>query len=156
MVEPSQFSEVYTSVNDVVAQSFANTEALCKHTFHIHRFHPEKVKTLNKYLEILATQKDNINSNLEAIQAAFDTIDSGIVLYMHNMEKVKTELNKLAELQQSELETSKKLYAEFTIPHATLETAGLPADEETKPIIKTGDKEFTEEMNKIAEYIDKF
>lgn len=144
MVEPSQFSEVYTSVNDVVAQSFANTEALCTHTFHIHRFHPEKVKTLNKYLEILATQKDNINSNLEAIQAAFDTIDSGIVLYLHNMEKVKTELYKLAELQINELETSKKLYS------------GLPADEETKPIIETGDKAFTEEMNKIAEYIERF
>jgi len=153
MVEPSQFTEVYTSVNDVVAQSYANTEALCTHTFHIHRFHPEKVKTLNKYLEILATQKDNINSNLEAIQAAFDTIDSGIVLYLHNMEKVKTELNKLAELQINELETSKKLYAGFTIPHATSET---PADGQMKPIIETGDKAFTEEMNKIAEYIDRF
>jgi GTP cyclohydrolase II len=151
MVEPSQFTEVYTSVNDVVAQSFANTEALCTHTFHIHRFHPEKVKTLNKYLEILATQKDNINSSLEAIQAAFDTIDSGIVLYLHNMEKVKTELNKLAELQINELETSKKLYA--TLETATLETS---ADEQTKPIIETGDKAFTEEMNKIAEYIDRF
>jgi len=146
MVEPSEFTEVYTSVNEVVSQSYANTEALCKHTFHIHRFHPEKVKTLNKYLEILATQKDNINSNLEAIQTAFDTIDSGIVLYLHNMEKVKSELNKLAELQINELETSKKLYS-------GLDTS---ADGQLKPIIEVCTNEFAEEMNKIAEYIDKF
>jgi GTP cyclohydrolase II len=99
------------------------------------------VKTLNKYLEILATQKDNINSNLEAIQAAFDTIDSGIVLYLHNMEKVKTELNKLAELQINELETSKAIYS---------------GEGQMKPIIEICDKAFAEEMNKIAEYIDKF
>lgn len=141
MVEPSQFTEVYTTINDVVSHSFANIEGVCKHTFHIHRYHPEKVKVLNKYLEILTAQKDNIYSNLEAIQTAFDTIDNSIVLYLHNMEKVKTELSKLADLQQNELEESKKLYGN---------DGGL------KPIIKTGDPAFTEEMEKIVEYIDRF
>lgn len=141
MVEPSQFTEVYTTINDVVSHSFANIEGVCKHTFHIHRYHPEKVNVLNKYLEILTAQKDNIYSNLEAIQTAFDTIDNSIVLYLHNMEKVKTELNKLAELQQNELEQSKNLYGD---------------DGLLKPIIETGNKEFTDEMNRIAEYIEKF
>jgi predicted nucleic acid-binding Zn-ribbon protein len=141
MVEPSQFSEVYNSINEVVSQSYSNIEGLCKHTFHIHRFHVHKVKTLNKYLEILTKQKEAINSNLEAIQEAFDTLDSGIVLYLHNIEKVKTELAKLADLQQAELEESKKLYGN---------DGGL------KPIIKTGDPKFTEEMEKIVEYIDRF
>lgn len=144
MVEPSQFSEVYTSINEVVSQSYSNIEALCKHTFHIHRFHVYKVKTLNKYLEILTKQKEAINSNLDAIQEAFDTLDSGIVLYLHNIEKVKTELAKLADLQQSELEESKKLYSN--------------GNEVIKcePIIKTGDNELVIEMEKIIDYIDRF
>ncbi len=144
MVEPSQFSEVYNSINEVVSQSFSNTEALCKHTFHIHRFHIHKVKTLNKYLEILTKQKEAINSNLDAIQEAFDTLDSGIVLYLHNIEKVKLELAKLADLQQSELEESKKLYSN--------------GNEVIKcePIIKTGDNELVIEMEKIIDYIDRF
>lgn len=144
MVEPSQFSEVYTSINQVVAESFSNTEALCKHAFHIHRFHIHKVKTLNKYLEILTKQKEAINSNLDAIQEAFDTLDSGIVLYLHNIEKVKTELAKLADLQQAELEESKKLYSN--------------GNEVIKcePIIKTGDNELVIEMEKIIDYIDRF
>jgi len=144
MVEPSQFSEVYTSINDVITHSFSNIEGLCKHAFHIHRFHVHKVKTLNKYLEILTKQKESINSNLEAIQEAFDNIDSGIVLYVHNMEKVKTELAKLADLQQDELDESKKLYGN---------------DNEVKklePIIKTGDSEMVEEIDKIIDYIDRF
>ena len=141
MVEPSEFTEVYTTTNDVISHSFANVEGICKHAFHIHRYHPEKVKVLNKYLEILTTQKDNIYSNLEAIQSAFDTIDNSIVLYLHNMEKVKTELDKLAALQNNELEQSKKLYND---------------DEQLKSIIETGNKEFIEEMNRITDYIEKF
>ena len=148
MVEPSQFTEVYTSVNEVVSQSYANIEAVCKHTSHIHRFHPEKVKLLNKYLEILTTQKDNIYSSLEAIQSSFDMIDNGIVLYMHNMEKVKNELSKLADLQQAELEESKKLYQ-----HPTSE-AGNPETRQLKPIIEVCTNELTDEMEKVREYID--
>ena len=157
MVEPSQFTEVYTSINECVSQSFANIDALCKHTFHIHRFHPQKVKLLNKYLEILTTQKDNIYSNLEVIQTAFDTIDNGLVLYLHNMEKVKNELSKLADLQQNELELSKKLYGDKealatteAISETTTETGEL------KPIIEIGNNEFKEEMDRIVEYIEKF
>lgn len=141
MVEPSEFTEVYTSVDESIKQSYANIEGICKHAFHIHRFHIHKVKTLNKYLEILTKHKEDIFSNLEEIQKAFDTIDSRFVLYLHSMEKVKIELSKLADLQQNELEESKKLYGN---------DGGL------KPIIKTGDPAFTEEMEKIVEYIDRF
>jgi hypothetical protein len=142
MVEPSQFSEVYTSVDETIKQSYANIEGICKHTFHIHRFHIHKVKTLNKYLEILTKHKEDIFSNLEEIQKAFDTIDSGFVLYLHSMEKVKIELSKLADLQQNELEESKRLYGASENDH--------------EPIIEVHKPEIIEDMEKIVEYIARF
>jgi DNA repair exonuclease SbcCD ATPase subunit len=126
MVEPRDFSEIYLDTANI-KESFAHIHALCTQEFHNFRFNIEEVKKLSKYHEALKSVKQNIDKDLENIQSCFDNIETFVIVYLHNIDKVQKELVHISEERQKKINEAEK------------------------------DKEdIKEDIEKITDYIEKF
>ena len=133
MVEPSDFSEIFLDAANI-KESFAHIDALCNQEFHNFRFNIEEVKKLSKYHEALKSVKQNIDKDLENIQTCFDNIETFVIVYLHNIDKVQKELVHISEERQ-------KIFDE--------RLKGIYEAEKDSLNIK-------EDIEKITDYIEKF
>ena len=101
MVEPRDFSEIFIDA-ECVETSWQQINTVCQHTFNCYKYHIDKVKKLNKFLEQLTSNKNSILQDLETIQDIFDNMESKTILFLHNLEKVKIQLNILVDLKEEE------------------------------------------------------
>lgn len=153
MVEPSKYSELYTDSIEVL-ENYGQISAACSYAFHIHRFKPDNVKKLVKYKEALESAKNAIKDQLETIEKAFNTLETNIIIYFHNHKRTQEELLTLAEQQEQEI---KKMETQEDKPNCT-EVINMweKAEKEAESIIKQDNSvEFKEEMDKVADYLDK-
>jgi uncharacterized membrane-anchored protein YhcB (DUF1043 family) len=103
MVEPKDFSEIYLDAANI-KESFTSINALCDQEIYNFRFGSEKVKKLSKYQENLKKVKESIDTDLENIQTCFDNIETFVIVYLHNLDKVKQELIYISEQRQEEID----------------------------------------------------
>lgn len=95
MSDPSEYSVFFKETKEAI-QTFESLNAICTHAFYIHRYHPENIKKLHKYVEFLRTTKEEVELELSNIEKSFDMIESRLIIYLHNLKRVKDELDKLA------------------------------------------------------------
>lgn len=153
MVEPTKYSELYTDSIEVL-ENYGQLTAASNYALHIHRFRPENVKRLVKCKQMLESAKDAIKDQLETIEKAFNTLETNIIIYFHNHKRTQDELLALAEQQEKEINANS---APEDKPNSA-EVAKLweQAEKEAESIIKQDNSiEFKEEMDKVADYLDK-
>ena len=127
MVEPSNYSDLYIDTKNIIADSYITIDSHVRQIIYNNRFTPQRVVKLNRFIDILKKTKDTIDEHLNIIDEAFNDLDVSSIIYLHQLERVKNELEVVSQ------------------PEETKE----PEKEPEKP-------EIIEELDRITEYIEKF
>jgi len=106
MVELTDFTEIYKDAL-CVDDSYKQINAICQHVFHCNRFNPNNVKKLYSFVKKLTESNDNIKIELDKIQSGFDNLDTQVIIFIHNLERIKKELARFSELQEEEFNKMK-------------------------------------------------